>query len=317
MIMKELSCMISQRPRDIWSNEATEFTPWLAEEEHLKMLGTTIGMELELWSTEEKTESGRADIVCLESATDRKVIIENQLEKTDSDHLGRILSYASALEAKNIIWIATEFDDQYRSTIDWLNSITDDDVNFFGIEIMCFTIDNSKPAPYFKVVASPNNWKKHIKDIQKTEEDLTETKILQQEYWQAFIQYIKEHPSKYFHPQKASAQHWMNIAIGKSGYKLSINVNSLTKELTVQFVIDNDLDKVIFDKIEQEHKNKSFTNISPDIVWRRTEGKKVSIVQLSQSYDFKDKHTQQEQFKWFSETIEKFVKFFQPIVKSL
>ncbi len=305
------------KPRDVWANEANDFTPWLADEENLALLSEAVSMNLELLSREEKMDGGRADIVCIDADTQRKVIIENQLEKTDPDHLGRILSYASALEANTIIWIATEFDEQYRATLDWLNRVTDEDFNFFGIEIHCLQIQDSLPAPLFKVLVSPNGWQKQIKASQKSDVELTETKVLQQEYWQGFIDYMKANPSKHFHTQKALPQHWMNIAIGRSGFKLSITVNSVKNELSVQFVIDDDLNKVIFDKIETSHKEKSLEVISPNIEWRRLEGKKVSIVLLTTSFDFKDVSTRGSQYAWYKSTCENFIKFFQPIVKSL
>lgn len=119
-------------PRDYWKNEALDFTPWLAEEENLRLLGESIAMDLEFESREEQIDGGRADLLCVDMNTRKKVIIENQLTKTDADHLGRIMSYAAALDAYTIIWIADEFDEQYRAAIDWLNQISDEDHNFFG-----------------------------------------------------------------------------------------------------------------------------------------------------------------------------------------
>ncbi len=313
----ELATIKEVKPRDVWANEATEFTPWLAKETSLALLSDVVSMNLELVSREEKMDGGRADLVCIDSDTQRRVIIENQLEKTDPDHLGRILSYASALDANTVIWIATEFDEQYRATLDWLNRATSEDFNFFGIEIHCLQIDDSKPAPQFKVIVSPNGWQKQVKASQRNDEQLTETKILQQEYWQGFIDFMKANPSKQFHTQKALPQHWMNIAIGRSGFKLSITVNSVKNELSVQFVIDDDMDKAIFDKIEAEYKEKSLAAISPELDWRRLDGKKVSITLLANAFNFKDKATRNEQYAWFKETCGTLIKFFQPIVKAL
>jgi len=312
----KLSKIKEVKPREVWNNEATDFTPWLAEEENLSLLGETIALDLELLSREERMDGGRADLVCLESGTGRKVIIENQLEKTDPDHLGRILSYASALDANTIIWIATEFDEQYRATIDWLNRITDEDFNFFGIEIHCLRIDDSDPAPQFKVIVSPNGWQKQVKASQKNDTELSETKIMQQSYWQGFVEYMEAHPSKCFHTQKAAPHHWMNIPIGKSGFKLAVTVNSLRKEITVQFVF-HDQDKTIYDKLESNYLDKSRTAISPDVEWRRLDDKKVCVVLLAHSADFKNAAKRDEQYQWFRDTLETFYHFFKPIIKSI
>lgn len=305
-------------PRTYWHNEATDFTPWLAEEDNLAQLSEEIYLDLELVSREEKMDGGRADLLCKDTVTGHSVIIENQLEKTDPDHLGRILSYAAALKANTIIWIATEFDEQYRATIDWLNSVTDEDFNFFGIEIHLLQIGDSDYAPQFKVVAKPNDWQKQVKASSKHEADeLTETKKLQLEYWQAFAEYMAKHPSHHFKTQSPLPQHWMNIAIGRSGFYISLNVNSRENKNMIQLWINSTDPKETFDSMAKAYKDNSLTVISPDIDWQRLDNRKQCVISLTHPFTFTDKSTQEEQFKWFREVTESFVKFFKPIVKSL
>lgn len=96
-----------QRVRDlrsVWKNEAYDFTKWLAKEENLAILSNEIGIEMELIDTEVSTGSFSVDILAVESGSDNKIVIENQLEKTDHDHLGKIITYASGHDAKTIIW---------------------------------------------------------------------------------------------------------------------------------------------------------------------------------------------------------------------
>ena len=140
--------------RDCWKNEATDFTPWLASEENIALLADALGLnELEVISQEEHVGPFRADILCVDSGTDKLVLIENQLEKTDHNHLGQIMTYAAGLDAVTIIWIAERFTEEHRAAIDWLNRITDKDFNFFGIEIVLIKIDNCLAAPIFNVIA--------------------------------------------------------------------------------------------------------------------------------------------------------------------
>jgi hypothetical protein len=246
------------------------------------------------------------------------VIIENQLEKTDPDHLGRILSYAAALKANTIIWIATEFDEQYRATIDWLNSVTDEEFNFFGIEIHLLQIGDSDYAPQFKVVAKPNDWQKQVKATSKHDADeLTETKKSQLDYWQAFVVYMGKHHSHYFKTQSPLPQHWMNIAIGRSGFNISLNVNSRENKNTIQLWINTANPKDTFDVMAKDHKDDSLTAISPDIDWQRLDNRKQCVISLSHPFTFTDKSSQEEQFRWFREVTELFVKFFKPIVKNI
>lgn len=107
--------------RDIWKTEATDFTPWLASEDNLKLLSETLGLELELEAQEKSVGPFRADVLCRNCGSEEWVLIENQLERTDHTHLGQLLTYASGLEAVTIIWVASHFREEHRSTLDWLN----------------------------------------------------------------------------------------------------------------------------------------------------------------------------------------------------
>lgn len=92
--------------KDTWPNEAINFTPWLAKQENLKLLGDNIGMDLEWIETEARVGPFRADILCKDTATDAFVLIENQLKPTDHIHLGQLMTYAAGLDTVHIIWVA-------------------------------------------------------------------------------------------------------------------------------------------------------------------------------------------------------------------
>src|SRR5688572_24601805 len=100
--------------RDTWPNEATAFTPWLATEENISLLGETIGMSLAVESTETFVGPFRADILCKDTVSNHLVLIENQLERTDHSHLGQLLTYAAGLDAVTIVWIANPFSAEHR-----------------------------------------------------------------------------------------------------------------------------------------------------------------------------------------------------------
>ena len=136
MTNKNLGRLERVELRDIWLSEASDFTPWLARKENLEILGQTLGMiDLELEAQERPVGPFRADILCKDIETNRWVLIENQLERTDHNHLGQLLTYASGLEAVTIVWIAARFTEEHRSTLDWLNRITDESFRFFGLEV--------------------------------------------------------------------------------------------------------------------------------------------------------------------------------------
>ena len=156
--------------RDYWKNEASDFTPWLAKEENISLLSEAIGLDITIEERESNVGDFNVDIYASETETDRKIIIENQLEATDHDHLGKLITYASGKEANIIIWIVKEAREEHRAAIEWLNNHTDKEIGFFLCEIKIYKIENSKPAVKFEVIQRPNEWAKEIKNM-----DLTQT----------------------------------------------------------------------------------------------------------------------------------------------
>jgi len=139
-------------PRELWPDEAKDFTPWLATEEGLDLLGEAINAELEFVETEAKVGPFNADVLCrVVGEEDHLVVIENQFGKTDHDHLGKLITYASGLKAKTLVWIADSFTDEHRQAIDWLNESKGESAHFFGLEIYAIKIGDSLPAPNSKL----------------------------------------------------------------------------------------------------------------------------------------------------------------------
>lgn len=149
--------------KSVWPHEALDFTKWLAEESSLALLSEAVGMDLELREVESAVGSFRADIYAADTATGAKVIIENQLEDTNHDHLGKIITYAAGKGAQVVIWIVRHARDEHRQAIEWLNAHTDDEAAFFLVEIEVWSIGDSLPAPRFNVVEQPNEWARAVK----------------------------------------------------------------------------------------------------------------------------------------------------------
>jgi hypothetical protein len=186
----QLGRLERQELRTVWAHEASGFTPWLAQAENLGILGETLGLSLELEAQEQAVGPFRADILCRDLGSEEAehwVLIENQLERTDHSHLGQLLTYASGLEAVTIIWVASRFTEEHRSTLDWLNRITDDHFRFFGVEVELWRIGNSQAAPKFNVVAKPNHWSHAVKDAARAIDraELSDIRLLQHDYWAA------------------------------------------------------------------------------------------------------------------------------------
>jgi hypothetical protein len=135
--------------RLVWDSEAGSFTPWLSEESNIQLLGDTISLELEVEAREKNVGPFRADLLCKDTATGNWVVIENQLDTTDHKHLGQLLTYAAGLNAVTVVWVSANFTEEHRAALDWLNEITDERINFFGLEVELWRIGNSDVAPKF------------------------------------------------------------------------------------------------------------------------------------------------------------------------
>jgi len=148
--------------RSIWRLE-TDFTKWLAEGKNLKVLSDAVGFSIILMEQESSVGNFRVDLYATTEFSDKKIIIENQLENTNHDHFGKLLTYAACKSADYIIWIVKKAREEHRQAIAWLNQHTDEETNFFLIEIEVWKIGDSLPAPKFNIVEQPNNWGKVIK----------------------------------------------------------------------------------------------------------------------------------------------------------
>ena len=149
--------------REVWPHEALDFTPWLAEDDNLALLADAVGLEITIDETESSVGDFNVDIFATETGTDRKIIIENQLEDTNHDHLGKLITYASGKDADIIIWVVKRAREEHRAAIEWLNNHTDEDIAFFLLEIKLYQIGDSEIAVKFEVVEKPNDWTKEIK----------------------------------------------------------------------------------------------------------------------------------------------------------
>lgn len=170
--------------RTVWPHEALDFTKWLSLDANLALLGEAIGIEISLEERESSVGNFNVDIFALENGSDRKIIIENQLEDTNHDHLGKLITYASGKGAEVIIWMVKRARDEHRQAIEWLNQHTDSRIGFFLVEIELWQIDDSKLAPKFNVVEKPNDWAKAMKTL----DGLSDTDKLKLEFWQEFVE---------------------------------------------------------------------------------------------------------------------------------
>lgn len=241
--------------RDVWGHEALDFTNWLAQKENLDALSEEIGVDIKLIKTEASVGKFSVDILAEEEASGRKIIIENQLEDTNHDHLGKIITYASGYDAEIIIWIVKDVRDEHKNAVDWLNEHTDENINFFLLKIELWQIEGSNPAPKFEIMVSPNEWAKAIKTGPMNGE-FSDTKLQQLEFWNKLKNYILENDTR-IRLQTPRPQHWYDVSMGSSDGHVALTINTRENLMGCEIYISKNKDLFNFlrekkDEIEKE-----------------------------------------------------------------
>lgn len=295
--------------RIVWTHEALDFTPWLAEEENIAILGDTIGIEIAEVSTEAPVGGFSADIIAKEIGTDSIIVIENQLEDSNHDHLGKIITYASGINASIIIWIVRNAREEHRKAIEWLNNNMDDSISLFLIQIELWRINDSAPAPRFNILEQPNTWAKEVKKISN---EMTETMIFKLDYWTAFSDYVfsESEFSKLFNRRKPSTDHWYTVAAGSSEFNFAFLLNTIRNVITVECNIPNNKD--LFNRF---YLNREMIEsvIGIELDWKELPDKKASRILIEKGVDLKDKSSWNIQFQWMKDMGIKFYKAFKSV----
>lgn len=214
-----------------WKTEASDFTPWLTQPENLKLLGEAIGMELEAVLDAAQLEELQSDLLCREVNTGGWVPIGNQLNPSDESHLGRLLTYAAEIDATAIVWISSQFSPEHRTTLDWLNRMTQSAVRFFGIEIELWRIGEAAMAARFNLVTQPktvtlpsDNPAESLtpqpeEPAQAEPEPLSETQQQNLDFWTALCDRLEQRGS-IVKPGAPVPHDRINFAIGRAGFCL-------------------------------------------------------------------------------------------------
>jgi hypothetical protein len=303
--------------REAWPGEASDFTPWLAQEKNLSSLGEEIGFDLELIEIECEVGPYRADILAKRAGADHMVVIENQFGKTDHGHLGQLLTYAAGVGgdgagARTVIWIAERFSEPHRAALDWLNKCTEPGIGFYGIELQLWKIGDSPFAPKFNLVSSPNDWQKQL--TQKTSGP-SESDQVYLDFWTNFIAFCEREHSTLPLPKNPPDRHWLPMSIGRSGFHVSLNARKKTRDLECQLWLSGREAKTAFSLLVA--KREAITealgrNIRfDDDAAIRSKIYETSLLNINNREEWPSINS------WLRERGETYIAFFAPLVKEL
>ena len=287
--------------REIWPHEASDFTPWLAE--NIDELGKALGMDLELIEQEASVGDFSLDILAKDLGTSRSVIVENQLTQTDHDHLGKLITYAAGFDASIVIWVSDSIREEHRQAMDWLNQRTDSETSFFGVVVEVIKIDDSKPAFNFKLVASPNEWQKNKKrQAQRTSVSTKGEKY--QNYFKNLIDDLRE-IHRFTSAKAGQPQNWYSFSSGVSGMTYGANFSQGGKARAELYIDlgDHEKNKYVFDQLFNM-KGEIEDSLGQEISWERLDNKRAPRLALYIDGSIEESDSELEKIKnWHIEQL--------------
>lgn len=283
--------------RKLWPKE-TDFSDWLVTEDGIALIAQDVGIEIENPTREHKLGDFPCDVVAnLVGDEDHVVVIENQYGRTNHDHLGKLLTYASVRKAMTGIWIAEEAADDHRQVIDWLNENTPPSVNLYLAELKAYRIGDSDAAPQLDVVCRPNIAEKLTRSGQSpAERELCEWRLAM---WEVIHKAVLAHKQP-FRLQKPSTAHWSSVALGRSGFSLSMLLTPRNQSIGIEMKVhpeewkDSAYKQLLADKKAIEDQ------LGSPLDWREMEGKKSARALLEVKLDPRRKENEKAVCEWFA-----------------
>jgi hypothetical protein len=254
--------------REIWKHEATDFTRWL--QDNVDVLNNVVDLQLSNIEREKSTGNFNVDLTA-EDETGNLIIIENQLEKSNHDHLGKIITYLSSIGATKAIWIVAEPRQEHINAISWLNESTA--AEFYLVKIEGIKIGNSEPAPLLTLIVGPSE---EAKEAGETKKELSERHHIRHEFWSKLLETVKN-KTKLHAGISPNHYSWIGTGAGKSG--LSYNYVIGKHETKVELYIDKGKDteddnKSIFEELKK-HKSEIEKDFGDSLSWERLDQKRA------------------------------------------
>lgn len=302
--------------RSVWQNEEKDFTRWLAE--NIELLGTALGIEIEDARAEESVGDFSSDIVAREMNTGETIVIENQYNKTDHDHLGKLLTYSSGKNAGFSMWLAEEFRPEHRSVLEWLNESGPKDAKFFAIKPRVVSIEGSERRGFeFEIVVEPNEWERELGGG----ESLTETEQRYKNFFGELVEAYSDRRPRW-NRLKPGPRNYMTFSAGKSGVSLGW-VFHQGPEFCVELYISTpakEQNEEIFDLL-MESQEEIEDNVGTELMWGRLAEKQACRIkwpkQIQGTITELTADQRTELIEWGVNAMEDFQNELEPRISSL
>ena len=258
--------------RDVWKHEAHDFTKWL--EDNIDVLSDAIGRDVENVERERKTESTFSVDLVAESQDGSSIIIENQLGRSDHDHLGKLITYLTAMQAGIAVWIVADPRPEHVAAMNWLNESSSAD--FYLLKIEAIRIEGSLPAPLLTVIVGPSE---EGKSIGRSKREMSERHHTRHRWWSLFVRHPNATHHSHITPGKDS---WIGIGAGSSGIAFNYVITKEASRAELYIDLGSGMDEKNLQIFDQLHENKSHIEESfgGPLGWERLEGKRACRIRV-------------------------------------
>jgi len=257
--------------REVWPHEAYDFTQWLGE--NLDVLSEELGITL----TDAEIEGAAGDFsvdVIARDDRDRTVVIENQLGRSDHDHLGKLLTYFAMMNAEAAIWIVSEARPEHVSAVSWLNENSEAD--FYLVQVEAIRIGESEPAPLVRRIVGPSA---ETREARRKKQEMSEREVLRREFWSGLIE-LSATKAGLFASHTPPTSNWIATGAGRTGlrYKFDLRMHSASASLYIDCGKESKAEnEEIFDQL-QEHRSEIDTVFGEPLVWERLDDARASRI---------------------------------------
>ena len=254
--------------REVWPHEAHDFTPWL--EENIDVLNSAMDLSLSDVAREQAAGDFSVDLVA-EDESGGRVIIENQLERSNHDHLGKLITYLTVKEARAAIWIVSDPRPEHISAISWLNESSS--AAFYLLKLEAVRIEDSLPAPVLTLIVGPSE---EIREAGKEKKERAERYSLRHRFWTSLLERAKEKTQLHANISPSQSSYLMTGA-GRRGLRFDYVVQQYTSEIELYIDRGRDAENEndeIFDTLETA-KGTIEEAFGEPLKWQRLEGKRA------------------------------------------
>jgi hypothetical protein len=289
-------------PRDVWPDEARNFTPWMLD--NAQYLGEILGLEIELEAREHPIGPYYLDLFGRDITNQCVLIVENQLTATDHRHLGQLLTYAAGTQpqAGTIVWIAPEFRDEHREALDFLNSRVSGEstnpIRFFGVELSVVKIGNSIPAPQFQIVSSPSGWNEQMAEVRTATSGSSKAQAYKA-FWAHYLSRLNQVEPNMTKVRTAPAANWLTVNYLRKGVQISLSFISgglISTEIYIDLGNRQRNLNVFFELKESQEQIEKEIGFPLD--WQELPGKKACRIRLTTPGVVTANETHQDLIDW-------------------